>query len=734
MIIRKVAVFFSCVFLFSSLAFASSLSRPKIGLVLGGGGARGTAHIGVLKILKQLRIPIDYIAGTSMGAVVGGLYACGMTVEEIEEVFNSVDWQDIFSDRPTLENITFRRKQDNRKYINDLELGFKNGKFVFPRGLIAGQKLGFLLKSLTLHTYATNDFNSFAIPFRAIATNIETGDVVVLATGDLAKAISASMAVPGAFPPIEIDGQLLVDGGVVNNLPIDVVKKMGADIIIAVEVGVPLEKKDKLRSVLDISGQVINIMTQQSVREQIKTLNQEDIFICPDLKDIMVTDFGRYQEGIVAGEVSTKSLAGRLARYSVSEDAYANFANRRKERKDHSEVIDFIKIKETSLVSQKIIKKKMHVKEGQALNLKMLEEDLSRIYEMGDFQQVDFKFVEENGKKGVVIIPTEKSWGPNYFRFGENLSNDFEGGSYYNFLLGFTKTRINPLGAEWKNEFQVGRKNKIFSELYQPLDYSESFFAAPHVEWIRNFSDVYNQTDRIAEYRVTALLGGVDVGVQFSKYAELRLGIDTGKLTAGPIIGDSTSLPDFDINLGGISTHFIFDQFDKPYFPRKGIRVEAHSFISQPVLGADESYEKLGFLVNKVFTHKKHTLVAGLHLGTKLGNSDIPYYDYFTLGGFLNLSGYRQDQIRGQYFLLNKLFYYYQLAKLPSILGDAVYVGGSIEYGNAWENYEDVSKENMRLGGSFVIGADTVIGPLYLAYGYCEEEDGKIYLYLGQSF
>ena len=409
-----------------NLDYKDELHRPKIGLVLGGGGARGASHVGVLKVLEENHIPIDYIVGTSMGAIVGGLYASGMSPGEIEENFKSVDWGDLFTDRLSEKELSFRNKGDRRKFI-DLELGLKNGKIVFPKGIISGHKLSFLLKSMVSPAATTKNFDLLPIPFRAIATDIETGEEVILKYGNLAEAIRASMSIPGVFTPVEIDGRILVDGGAINNLPIDIARQMGADIIIAVDVGMPLAKRDELDSALDITMQVIGIMTQQNVDEQIAQMRQKDILIRPDLGHITTADFSKVAETISLGEEKARDFIEDLKRYSISKDAYRDYLLTQRQDILEPAKIDFVEIKKPARVAPQAIKERIKTKLGAALSIEALKSDMRSVYSIGDFEQVDYDLIEENGKKGLLVDTKEKSWSPNYLRFGLNLIDDFEG-------------------------------------------------------------------------------------------------------------------------------------------------------------------------------------------------------------------------------------------------------------------------------------------------------------------
>ncbi len=366
---------------------------PKIGLVLGGGGARGASHVGVLKVLEENHIPIDYIVGTSMGAIVGGLYSSGMSPKEMEEVFKSADWDDLFTDRLSEEELSFRNKGDRRKFI-DLEVGFKNGKVVFPKGIISGHKLSFLLKSMILPATSVEDFDLLHIPFRAIATDIETGETVVLKSGDLAEAIRASMSIPGVFTPVEINGCVLVDGGAVNNLPIDIAREMGADIIIAVDVGTPLAKRDELNSALDITMQVIGIMAHQNVERQLSQIQKKDILIRPDLGDIATMDFAKVEEVIPLGEEKAQEFTKELEQYSLSKDRYKGFLDSQRRDELEDVRIDFVKVKEPTRVATQAVEERIKTKPHSTLSTETLKKDLRGIYSIGDFEHVDFYLIE----------------------------------------------------------------------------------------------------------------------------------------------------------------------------------------------------------------------------------------------------------------------------------------------------------------------------------------------------
>ncbi len=334
-------------------------ARPTIGLVLSGGGARGAAHAGVIKALDDLQIPVDFIAGTSMGAVVGGLYASGMSADELVEVIDTVNWPDLLTDRPPRGQRSFRRKSDDVGFMVDYDLGANKSGIVFPEGFIQGQKLELALKRLVLPVIAVDDFDQLPIPFRAIATDIVTGQAVVLDSGDLAQAMRASMSVPGLFKPVRRDGQILVDGGVANNLPVKIVQDMGADILIVVDAGFPLLEEGDLTSALALTKQMLTILINGRAQEQIELLSENDILIRPQLGNLESQDFRRLGEALGLGLEAAQMSAERLAPLSLPDSAYHAFRQHVESGRRDAPIIDNVVVENQSRLAPKVIEERL---------------------------------------------------------------------------------------------------------------------------------------------------------------------------------------------------------------------------------------------------------------------------------------------------------------------------------------------------------------------------------------
>jgi len=707
---------------------AEQPKRPRIGLVLGGGGAKGAAHIGVLKLLEELKVPIDYIGGTSMGALVASMYASGMSPEEIEQIVTSLDWDDLFSDSPPRSEIDFWRKRDDFTILSGLELGIKNGGLRTPRAVIAGQKIGLLFETILMPVSDITDFDKLPTPYRAVASDLETGDTVVLKSGRLADAARASMSVPGVFPPVEVNGRYLADGGIVRNLPVDVVRSMGADIIIAVDVGQNLPSREELGSPMSIMNQMVDIMIKENVKAQIDQLEKQDVFIRPDLGNISSGDFKRGKEAIERGLKAAREKEDELRRLSVSEQEYAPYRNKHQRVPPKTVRVGTVTVEGLSRVSPETVQSKLKIEPGQEISVEKLKHDVGIVYGMEDFERVALEAKRTDDVYDMKIHTQEKSWGPNYFRWGLSLSSSSTGDTNYNILGDYTMRWLNRLGAEWKNQVQFGSHQRILSEFYQPLTSSRAYFVAPRFTWDRQYVNIYQGNDIISEYRLQKTAAGADFGIDLREYGEIRLGYEGGE-ERQTLYKGTPGTPRQDFDLGALEGRVHIDQLDNVNFPHSGYAGRIDYYNSMPGLGADDRYQKIDAQFIKAFTYRSYTLLASAEFASYI-NSTIPFYDQFTLGGFLRLSGYQQDQLRGQQMGLGRLIAYWRASQ--SLLG-SFYMGASLEAGNVWQVGQTASFNDIRTGGSVFIGYDTVLGPLYLALGNGSGGTTTLYFYLGRE-
>ena len=726
--------------------------RPKIGLVLSGGGARGLTHIGVLKVLHEMRVPLHYIAATSMGAIVGGLYASGMTPDQMQRHLGAVSWPTLLSDSPERRDVGFRRKEVQAAFPLAFEFGYRDGELLWFKGALSGANLELFLHELTRKVDNVENFDKLPIPYRAIATNMISGKEVVFDSGRLYQAMRASMSVPGMFAPVEIDGRILGDGGLVNNLPVDVVRAMGADIVIAVNIGTPLMSRDQLESVLGYASQMLNILTEQNVRAQLALLKPTDILISPDLGNLTFIDFAAGPEFVELGEKAAEAVRSQLVALADSPERYAAY-----ERKlavppaALPEKLDFVTIEGTHYANPEVLEAQMRTKPDEPFKLETLESDMARLYGRGDFEQLDYQLMTVGRQTGVVINVVEKSWGPNFLRFGVTLSTDFQGETFFNLLMGHRRVWLNSLGAEWSNELVLGSTRRYATEFYQPLTLGRSLFASAYGLIQRAPEYFFEGDKRVAEYDVLVETAGADLGWTLGTSGEIRAGLKYIHWRGDPTVSDNPIFTTIKTDEAGARVLLRWDTLDHPYFPRKGLRANVEGFLgtrSTTVFGhtfdKDNSSRSLAF-VDAAWSPTPSTALnfhvrAGAITNARAENVIADY----NLGGFLQLSGLRTNQLSGNYMAFGRVVGYHQIATMP-IVGRAVYVGGSVEAGNTWacrtktQPTEDelgcskgVSFVDMYTAGSVFLAADTWLGPFYVGWGYASGGHRSFYLYLGR--
>jgi len=718
----------------TALAAAATPDRLRIGLVLGGGGARGIAHIGVLKALEEMQIPVDCIAGTSMGSIIGGLYASGMTPKDMEQTLSQINWPEVFKDGPPRADLPFRTKQEQRVLLN-AEVGINAEGAQLPKGLLEGQNLLLLLEELSLPAASTHNFDQLRIPYRAVATDLATGEPVVLDSGELAKAMRASMSIPSALAPVELKGKMLVDGGVSNNLPIDVARRLcHPDVIIAVDVGAPLAPASELTSVLSVTNQLTTILTVRNVLEQIKTLGKKDILITPNLQDISSIDFDRSQDAIRFGYIAAQSNKSNLSQLSVSPAIYQNYlASLPPIPGSEQPVIDFIRINNGSRLSDQVLEQQLKIKPGDRLDPQRLNRNLNEIYGMGNFQQVNYTLVKENGQTGLVVEASPKHIGVDTLQFGLFLGANLKGDSAFDISAAYTMSELNTLGGQWRNFVQLGSNVTLSSDFYQPLDADQTYFIDPYLGYeqynLELFSNSYGQS---AGFRVHQSKIGVDIGRNLEKWGRLSLGLYYHSGHNDLRLGQPSNY-EGRFDEAGYSLRWQADTLDNINFPNSGY-VSALTFRdSLTTLGADQDLQTLSLDYAYAYTWGKYSIIPRVRLAGKL-SGDMGIQDLFLLGGFLNLSGYQPNQLSGQYAALGELIYMYRLDSASAAFTIPIYAGGSLELGGVWDKYRDIDFNSLIAAGSLFLGVDTPLGPFYFAGGYAEGGNASMYMLLGKLF
>jgi NTE family protein len=707
--------------------------RPKIGVVLSGGGARGLTHIGVLKVLEELRVPIDYISATSMGAIVGGLYASGIPVSDMEQYVRAIDWPAFFSDQPPRRELSVRRKQEETTYTVPLELGVRDFSFRLSTGAITGQNLELLLHSLTWRDDDIGSLDNLPIPFRAVATNLVDGAEVVFDRGPLYIAMRGSMSIPGLFAPLDLDGRMLGDGGLVKNLPVDIVKAMGAEVVIAINIGTPLMTREQLSSLFGVAEQSINILTEQNVRAQRALLvPSRDVLIEPDLGSLSTADFDQVARFIDLGEKAARASADALSRYALPAAEYAAYrvALARPTAPGAGDLA-FAGVRGTKITNPEVLEAQVDLKPGAKIDLPTAQADIATLYGRGDFARFDYELVGLPGQRGVRFVVAEKAWGPDYLVFGVGFSTDTQGENTFGIRMRYKRTWLNSLGAEWINDAEVGTTNYLRSELYQPLNLAQTIFAAPYVGIGTTTENIFAQGVKLAEYRVLDERAGVDLGLALGSWGELRVGPVFVHERGDPAVASAV----FPVTLAdewGIALLGRIDTQDNAFFPRSGLHATLAGF------SGTRRQQAIDRHVSRIQLDAEQAFAIGeldtIQLGLRLAGSsyfDPLLVDNFRLGGFLDLSGLRTQELEGSYLGRARAVYRHKMGALP-IFGNTYYLGGSLEIGNVWRERSAISLGDTYKAGSLFVVADTPFGPFYVAWGHTTRGDSTWYLLLGR--
>jgi len=637
---------------------------------------------------------------------------------------------DLATDTPPRQDVAFRRKQDDLVNYIGPELGFRGGKLLLPKGVVTGVGLEAVLRDLA-KVKGSVDFDKLPIPFRACATDIETGKVRVFRSGDLAAVMRASMSVPGAIAPAEIDGRAYVDGGLTRNLPVDVAREMGADVVIAVNLGTPLMRRDQIDSLLGVTSQMINILTEQNVSASLASLKPNDILILPELGDYSAGDFDHMPDTVPIGEAAARKVQDQLKRYSLSPEQYAEHRRRQALAFAAPKVIHEIRVEGLKRVNPAVIAENMETQVGRPLDVKTVDADMRRIYGRGDFEHVGYRIIEEPDKRILVVDAVEKSWGPDYLRLGLGLSSETSGDSYFNVLASHRMTWINSLGAEWRNDVQLGQATLLKSEFYQPLTVHRYFFVAPTVEYGQYQLKIFQGSVPLATYNNRSTIAGLDLGSQITNYGELRIGVMGGPRTFTLNSGPASMTPtDGDADIGAVRVRMRIDQLDSVKFPRSGYAATAVVLNSRTGLGAHDNYTRWEGDIATAVSSGDNTVQLALKGGGAIGSDPLPAYDQFSFGGFLRMSGYRTGQFYGESLAFARLVYYRKLSR--AVLTEGVYAGASLEAGRIGGPLVPGSPTDLQTSGSVFLAADTPLGPIYLGYGMGEDDNRTLYFFLGR--
>ncbi|TOE34208.1 patatin-like phospholipase family protein [Vibrio parahaemolyticus] len=733
-------------------------TRPKVAVVLAGGGAKGAAHIGVLKALEEMHIPVDIITGTSMGAYVGGLYATGMSADEIESFIYSVDWNSGYRDRVDRSQRRVRDKEYEDRYQITTDLGLRFGEVRAPTGVVQGQNMLRVLRETTGNLGRFESFDELAIPYRSVATDILELDEVVIGNGYLVDAMMASMSVPGALPPYKLNGHMLVDGGVVNNMPVDVARAMGADVVIAVDISTDYKTEDDFTGLFTVADQLSNYLVRRSTQQQVETLQEHDVYIRPNVGQMETVEFDKMPWAFQSGYDITKEMESKLAGLRLSNAEYQKYIDHKQEVRKKlvygdDRVVDEIVIVNNTHYSDVLLTNRLELETGRKIETAEIEKAVENLYALDRFELITYHFEEVDGSNLLVFDVNEKSWGPNYLNFRFFLEDDFDTDSQYGIGMSTNFTNLNSHGAEMALNVEMGTDKLIEAELYSPVLSSQEFFVAGKVAYSsegRNLpvSDDDSSLSSVNDFlpvSYTEFVSEIAIGIQPTLWQELRLG---GRYSSGSIeLSTLASVGNLDFERRGLFANYRLDTLDDFAFPTRGLLVDLEYLVSH-----DTSPEEIGQSKPKdivedtvyeidarfkgAMSYQRHTLVGQAEYSFVQSKNSSITLDPRELGGFLHLSGIPRNSLMGQNLFFSSLVYRYKWFDNDFGLFEApVYVGASLEHGGTWsDNDLKLNEAPLYNAASIFFGVDSPIGPIMLAYGRTEQDMEAVYLIVGTSF
>ena len=701
--------------------------RPKIGVALEGGGAMGLAHIGVLKWFEEHHIPVDYVAGTSMGGLVGGFYATGMTPDEMRSLISGVDWRKILGDRTPYEDLAYRRKEDQRAYPNSLIFGLRKGLSA-PAGLIPGHQIALLIDRVTLPYYGLASFDDMPVPFRCVATDLVSGKAHVFQDGPLPVALRSTMSIPGAFSPVREGKAVYVDGGLLDNLPTDVVRQMGAEIVIAVHLETSPVEANQIRSVFNVLNQSVNTVITEG---ELRSLAQADAIVSVPLSEFTTVDYTKSGPIMDRGYEAAKAKSRLLEALALGDNDWDAFLQARTARKRKEiPAPEFVKIEGASPKGQEYASRYFRSLLDKPFDPAKLDDVLTRLTGVGRYDSAGYWLTQQDGKPGLLVHLVEKTDAPPMFQPAFEVDGSQAGNVDFTMGTRFTFMDIAGYRSEWRTDLLFGNTYGIQTELYRPFTSESHWFFAPHADASDIAFPIYAKNDPLADYRIYRTNIGGDLGYGFGRFSELRVGYEAGSLNTKLRLG-TPQIPAVEGRVGRARLHYLLDYADDPVIPRRGVSVESNFRWTDHSPGAKDGFPsmdlKLGFF--QPISQAASVFLEGQG-GTTFGSSNTGLPQFF-LGGPLQLSAYGQNEFQGNQYYLARAGYMHDLITLPPFLGKKVYAVGTYEIGKMYGVTADTNLPN-----DVAIGflAETAVGPFFIGGSVGDSGHRKWFFQLGRVF
>ncbi len=707
----------------------SGVGRPRIGLVLAGGGAKGGAHVGVLKVLEELRVPIDCIAGTSMGALIGGGYAAGIPADELEKFLVGIDWKKVVGSQGRRDLEPIEQKRSGPTYSNELEFGITPDGVVAPAGLINTSNIEDLLRVYVARARLETDFDKLPIPYRAVATDMVSSRMVVLDKGDLSTAMRASMAIPGGFAPVLMDDMILSDGGLVRNIPVDIARNLCADKVIVVNLVEPEANPKKLQSAVQMLSRAMDVMIIANEELQLASLRPGDVRIDVIMGDIATADFERVPETVPLGETAARKMADALREFSVPEAQYVAWRTGVTQSQKFEGRLAGVRYEGLERVNPEYLAHRQKLQAGDPVDIVTISEEAQRISALQDFDSVSYRLDGNRDSPTLTWLPKEKKFGPNYLRADIGAYASREGDVTFALYGRHVRTWVNSRGAQWFNEVQLGSETLLTTGLYQPIDSARRFFIEPRIALTRSLEDVFDDDERVARYDFEDLVGELNLGANVGRYGQARIGYLYDERDIDVDIG-APVMPDGEAVDAGI--HFLaeMDSRDTAFNPTRGIAAAIDYMKSDNSLGAERDWEKAEIGFGVALPLRRDVVWMTIAAGSDF-DSGLPADRLFSVGGPDSFPGFEQGELRVREYWLASTSYLWRVKDLLSIRNLSLYMGVGLTGGEVFDRL-DGGEDGDLYGGSVFLTGRTLFGPLTVGVGTTSTDSWSLWLSVGR--
>jgi NTE family protein len=703
--------------------------RPRIGLVLAGGGAKGGAHVGVLKVLEELHVPIDCIAGTSMGALIGGGYAAGIPADELEKFLVAIDWKRVVGSQGRRDLEPIEQKRSGPTYSNEFEFGVTPDGLATPAGLINTSNVEDLLRVYVARARLETDFDKLPIPYRAVATDMVSSKMVVLGKGDLATAMRASMAIPGGFAPVIMDNMILSDGGLVRNIPVDIARNLCADQVIVVNLVEPEANPMKLQGATQLLSRAMDVMIIANEELQLSSLKPGDVRIDVIMGDITTADFERVPETVPLGIEAARRMSAELSKYSVPEAQYVAWRTSVTQSQKMEGQLAAVRYEGLKRVNPDYLAQRQQVQPGDPLDIVTISEEAQRISALQDFESVSYRLDGDRGSPTLTWLPHEKRIGPDYLRLDLGAYASREGDVTFALYGRHVRTWVNSLGAQWFNELQLGGESLLTTGFYQPLDVAHRFFVEPRLNVSRSLEDVFREDERVSRYEFKDYLGELNFGANVGRYGQARVGYLYDERKISVDIG-STLMPEGNPVDAGIHLLAELDSRDTAFNPTRGVAMALEYLQSDSALGGDRDWERAELGIGIAVPLRRDVVWVTLAGGSDL-DSDLPGDRAFSVGGPESFPGFEQGELRVDGYWLASTSYLWKVKELLPIRNLAFYMGISVTGGQVFDRL-DGGDDGELYGGSVFLTGRTLFGPLTVGIGSTSTESWSLWMSVGR--